>query len=214
MKILKKVSRVKKICIFMVLVALIALIAGCNIFSHSFSNLKSAWKGREAVIQTYDEESNIIDRVEGKSIDIGSEDMFSTTDSEGNTTEKSGVISFTVGGKSMMHVGSSLIMREKGIVDVFDEYSKTMEFKNQDRSTPFINRMVNSVKNLTTGKQFLILIRSQTGKPLATFVGNDVSYFPTDVDKSTMFLIDGKALFIYRCDYTVFDLSLLHRGVE
>ncbi|MCM3273784.1 DUF5052 family protein [Paenibacillus elgii] len=55
----------------------------------------------------------------------------------------------------------------------------------------------------------LILIRSQSGQPLATFVGNKVSYFATDIDKSTAFLIDGKYLFIYRCDYTIYDLSLL-----
>lgn len=189
--------------------ALVVTLTSCNWLSNSFGNLKSAWKGRDAIIQTYDEDSNIIDRVEGNSIDIGSEDIFSTKDKDGNTTKKSGVITFTVGGKSMMHVGSSLIMREKGIVDVFDEYSKKVDIENNDRSVPFINRMIHSVQNYTTGQKFLILIRSQTGKPLATFVGNDVSYFATDIDKSTMFLIDGKALFIYRCDYTVFDLSLL-----
>jgi hypothetical protein len=71
--------------------------------------------------------------------------------------------------------------------------------------------MVNGVKNLTTGQKLLILIRSQTGKPLATFAGKDVSYFTTDIDKSTGFIIDGKYLFVYRCDYTVYDLALLDK---
>ncbi|MFF2532397.1 DUF5052 family protein [Brevibacillus sp. NPDC058079] len=193
----------------LVSIALLASLSACNFLSNEFGNIKSAFNGREAVVQTYDEESNIVDRIEGKSIDIGSEDEFATKDKEGNVTKKSGVISYTVGGKSAVHVGSSLIMREKGIVDVFDEYTKTVDIHNQDRSVPFINQMVNSVKNLTTGQKFLVLIRSQSGKPLATFAGNDISYFATDVDKSTMFLIDGKALFIYRCDFSVYDLSLL-----
>ncbi len=193
----------------LVLVITLALVSGCNVFEQDFSNIKSAFKGREAVIQTYDEESNIIDRVTGKSVDISPENKFAIADKEGTTVEKSSVINLTVGGKSMLHVGSSLIMREQGLVDVFDEYAKTVDVTNHDRSVPFINRMVNEMKNLTTGQRFLIMIRSQSGKPLATFVGNDVSYFATKIDKSTMFRIDDKALFVYRCDYTIIDLSLL-----
>ncbi|HYF75542.1 MAG TPA: DUF5052 family protein [Symbiobacteriaceae bacterium] len=197
----------KKMLVPVVILAL--LLSGCNLLEQSFSDIKSAFKGREAVIQTYDEESNIIDRVTGKSIDISPENKFAISDSEGKTVEKSAVINLTVGGKSMLHVGSSLIMREQGLVDVFDEYAKTVDITNHDRSVPFVNRMVNEMKNLTTGQRFLIMIRSQTGKPLATFVGNDVSYFSTKIDKSTMFRIDNKALFVYRCDYTIIDLSLL-----
>ena len=197
----------KKLLVPVMILAL--LLSGCNLLEQSFSDIKSAFKGREAVIQTYDEESNIIDRVTGKSIDISPENKFAISDSEGKTVEKSAVINLTVGGKSMLHVGSSLIMREQGLVDVFDEYAKTVDITSHDRSVPFVNRMVNEMKNLTTGQRFLIMIRSQTGKPLATFVGNDVSYFSTKIDKSTMFRIDNKALFVYRCDYTIIDLSLL-----
>lgn len=197
----------KKMLVPVVILAL--LLSGCNFLEQSFSDIRSAFKGREAVIQTYDEESNIIDRVTGKSVDISPENKFSISDSEGKTVEKSSVINLTVGGKEMLHVGSSLIMREQGLVDVFDEYAKTVDVTNHSRSVPFVNRMVNEMKNLTTGQRFLIMIRSQTGKPLATFVGNDVSYFSTDIDKSTMFRIDNKSLFVYRCDYTIIDLSLL-----
>lgn len=192
-----------------VLIMIVSLLSGCNFLSNEFGKLKDAFAGRTAVIQSYDEDSNIIDRVEGKSISIGAEDKFATVDKDGNTTKKSGVLSLTVGGKSVVHVGSSMIIAEKGLTNVFEEFAKTTDIKNNDRSVPFVNRMVNSVKNLTTGQNFVILIRSQSGTPLATYVGNDVSYFATDVDKSTGFIIDGKYLFVYRCDYTVYDLSLL-----
>jgi hypothetical protein len=185
------------------------MLSGCSLLENEVGKMKSAFKGREAIIQTYDEESNIIDRIEASSIDIGPEDMFATKDSNGVTIKNSGVLSITVGGKPMMHVGSSLILAEKGLTNVFEEYAKKADIRNNDRSVPFLNRMVNSVENLTTGKQLLILIRSQSGKPLATYVGNNVSYFSTDVDKSTGLLIDEKYLFIYRCDYSIYDLSLL-----
>lgn len=182
---------------------------GCNLLSNELGKMKELLKGREAIIQTYDEESNIIDRIEGKSISIGADKKFELRDSEGNTTEKSSVIGIIVGGKAIAHVGSSLILYEKGLRNVFEEYGKTVDVKNFDRSVPFVNRMINDMKNITTGEDKVILIRSQSGKPLATFIGKDVSYFATDIDKSTGFLIDGKYLFVYRCDYTIYDLSLL-----
>lgn len=184
--------------------------SGCALLQREAGKLKEALKGRDAIIQTYDEESNIIDRIEGKSISISTEDKFNTKDEEGKTIKQSSVISLTIGGKSMVHVGSSLILYEKGLTDVFSEFSKTVNIQNIDRSTPFINRMINDMKNITTGKSKVILIRSQSGKPLATFVGNKVSYFATGIDKSTGIQIDGKYIFIYRCDYTIYDAELLN----
>ncbi|MFE4571378.1 DUF5052 family protein [Paenibacillus chitinolyticus] len=193
----------------MILTVSLLSLTGCNLLQNELGAMKSALKGREAIVQSYDEESNVIDRVEANSIDIRAEDMFATVDSNGTKVKNSGVLSIMVGGKPMMHVGSSLILAEKGLPNVFEEFSKTVNINNLDRSTPFVNRMVNSVSNLTTGKKLLILIRSQSGKPLATFAGDKVSYFTTDVDKSTGILIDGKYLFIYRCDFSIYDLSLI-----
>lgn len=200
-----------KVSVLLIIVLTMVVLSGCNLFTNEIGKMKSALKGREAIIQTYDEDSHIIDQIQGKSIDIKADDSFSMKDADGKTVAKSGVLSILVGGKSMLHVGSSLILSEKGLTNVFEEFAKTTDVNNLDRSTPFVNRMVNSVKNLTTGKKQLILIRSQSGKPLATFVGESVSYFATDIDKSTAFIVDGQYLFIYRCDYTVYDLDLLQQ---
>jgi hypothetical protein len=187
----------------------ITLISGCALFKNEIGKMMETLKGRDAIVQTYDEESNIIDKIEGKSISVTSEDKFDTKDENGKTVKQSSVISLTIGGKSMVHVGSSLVLYEKGLTDVFNEFAKTVDIKSLDRSTPFINRMVNDMKNITTGKSKAVLVRSQSGKPLATFVGDKVSYFATGIDKSTGILIDGKYLFIYRCDYTIYDMELL-----
>ena len=176
---------------------------GCVLLENDLGNLKSAMKGREAFIQTYDEESNIIDLIEGSSIDISRDTKFDTEKSN------SSVVNISVGGKEMVHVGSSLILYEKGLENQFEKFAKTVDVKNFDRSTPFLNRMVNSWGNITTGKGKIVLIRSQSGKPLATFAGDKVSYFATGVDKSTGIMIDGKYLFIYKCDYSIYDTELL-----
>jgi ABC-type transport system substrate-binding protein len=198
--------------IIFLIVSIICSVAlnGCALLKNEAGKMKESFRGREAIIQTYDEESNIIDRVEGKSISVSTEDKFTIIDKEGKTTSQSSVINLTIGGKSMVHVGSSLILYEKGLTDVFNEYAKKVDINSLDRSTPFVNRMVNDMKNITSGNSRIILIRSQSGKPLATFAGNKVSYFATGIDKTTGILIDGKYLFIYRCDYTIYDSELLN----
>lgn len=185
------------------------LLSGCLFWDNELGKLKEAFKGRQAVIETYDENSNVIDRVEGSSISVTREDAFDTKNENGETTKKSSVLNFTIGGKSMVHVGSSLIMYEKGLSNLLEDYNKKMDIQNNDSSTPILSRIVNSAKNITTGKKRVILIRSQSGEPLATFVGNNVGYFKTDMDKTTGIQIDGKYLFIYRCDYTIYDMDLL-----
>lgn len=159
--------------------------------------------GKEMVIQSYDDDSNIIDQVKGKSISITADDTF------GNGAGSSNVINFTVGGKQMLQVGSSTIAYEKGVHNYLDDYLKTVDIENQDRSIPFLNRMINDLKNATTGKDMVILVRNQTGKPIATFIGNDVSYFASDVEKATEFLVDGKLVFVYRCNISAYDMDLL-----
>ncbi|EOU1580035.1 DUF5052 family protein [Clostridium perfringens] len=185
------------------------VLTGCNLFDNEMGELKSAFNGREAIIETYDENSNVIDRIQGKSIDVNTDDEFKQTDEKGNTIKKSSVLNITVGEKQIIHVGSSLVMHETDLVNIFEDYNKKIDVQNNDNSTPIIDRIINSAKNITIGKSKIILIRSQSGQPLATFAGDNVSYFATGMDKSTGILIDGKYLFIYRCDYTIYDKDLL-----
>lgn len=186
------------------LVGLIAL-AGCQDMSMWFKGFEESFKGLEMVIQTYDEESQMIDKVIGKSVMI---ERDSTFDSDYESADSS-VIQITIGDKEMHHVGSSMIIAERGLQNVFDDYAKTVDFQNMQRGVPIINSLVNDFRNSFTGKEKVILIRSQNGTPLATYAGNNVSLYKTDVPKSTGFLIDGKYLFVYRCDYTVYDLDLI-----
>jgi hypothetical protein len=199
----------KKFSVFAVMIAATLVLSGCNWLEYKIGSLKEQFVGRELTIQTYDENSQMIDRVQGKSVSIEADDEFSLKDVNGDTVEKSSVLNITVGGKQMLHVGSSLIAYEDGLQNIFEEYVQQVDLSSFNRSVPFINRMVNDLQNLTTGKEKIILIRSQSGQPLATFAGDDVSYFATEIDKSTGIMIDGKYLFIYRCDYTIYDLALL-----
>lgn len=196
-----------------VMVAVIMLIVsmfmnGCTSVQMTAAELEAKLKGLDVTIRTFDEESQVIDRINGTSVMIERDTTFDTHNSEGSNKDSS-VVKITIGKNEMKHVGSSLILAETGMYDVFDEYAKTVDITNQERGVPTLNSMVNSFKNITSGKAKTILIRSQNGQPLATYVGDSVASFAVDIPKTTAFLVDGKVLIVYRCDYTVYDTALL-----
>jgi hypothetical protein len=184
------------------------LLSGCSAAHMTAKQLESAFAGISVNIRTFDEESQVIDNVNGESVMVERDTTFDTSTSEGSNKDSS-VLKITIGEHEMHHVGSSLVMAEDGLYDIFGEYAKTVDINNTDRSIPIINSIVNSFKNVTSGKEKTILIRSQNGTPLATYVGNKVSIFSVDIPKTTAFLVDNKVLLVYRCDYTVYDTALL-----
>jgi len=204
---MKKITKLLKT--LPVLVLLTVLLSGCTDLLNWGKDFKQDFKGLDMVIQTYDNDSQLIDSIKGKSVKIEKDTTFDRKDSEGETRKESKVLSITVGGENMTHVGSSLIAYEDGMTNVFEEYAKTVKIDNQNKSVPMLNSMVNEFQNDFTGKSKTILIRSQNGSPLATFTGDSIRMSDTDVPSSTNFLIDGKRLFVYRCDYTVYDNKLL-----
>ena len=195
----------RKRSVLIVLALTVVLLSGCQDIANMFKGFEESFKGLEMTIQTYDEESNVIDKITGKSVSIVRDTEFDT-DYE---SQDSSVMKITIGSNEMHHVGSSMIIAEKGLENVFEEYTKTVDIENLDRGVPFINTMVNDVKASFTGKEKVILIRSQNGTPLATYSGDKVSLYKTGVPKSTGILIDDLYLFIYRADYTIYDIDML-----
>lgn len=183
----------------------VIMLSGCQDIMNSFKQFEQSFKGLEMTVRTYDEQSQVMDKVQGKSVKIERDSTFDTDED----SKDSSVIQITVGKNEMHHVGSSMIIEEKGLTNVFDEYADKVDINNTKRSVPMINSMVNDFSNSFKGKDKVILIRSQNGTPLATYAGNKVSMYSTDVPKSTGILIDGKYLFIYRCDYTIYDKALV-----
>lgn len=195
----------KKVLIGSMMLLCVLLLSGCQDIMNSFKQFEQSFKGLEMTVRTYDEESQVMDEVKGKSVKIQRDETFDTDDE----SKDSSVIQITVGRNEMHHVGSSMIIEEKGLTNIFDKYADKVDINDTKRSVPMINSMVNDFKNSFKGKDKVILIRSQNGTPLATYAGNKVSMYSTDVPKSTGILIDGKYLFIYRCDYTIYDKELL-----
>lgn len=184
-------------------------LAGCQAVDNYLKNLEEDFEGLTMVVRTFDEDSQVIDRIEGKSMSFSRNSDFDKHDNEGKTTKLGSVLKITIGKHEIDHVGSSLVAEEKGLHDIFADYRKTVDLKNDNSDIPIINRIVSAYKNDFTGKSKVILIRSQKGTPLATYSGEKVSINDSSVPNTTELLIDGKRLLIYRCDYTIYDLELL-----
>ncbi|KLI03694.1 ATPase [Sporolactobacillus inulinus CASD] len=199
--------------VFLCLISVLslAMLAGCQVFDFFTTQVEGNLKGLNVTMQTYDADGQPIDTIKGVSGAIKRDSTFDRTNEKGEKTKESSVLNITIGGKQVLHVGSTLIMYEKGLQDVMNKLPQKVLVTNQDRSLPFVNRMVNQFHNYFDGRSKIVLIRSQLGKPIATFAGNRVSYFATDVPNSTGLIIDGKYLFIYRCDFTMYDTSLIER---
>lgn len=189
----------------------VVALSGCQVLDFFTTQIEGSLKGLNVTMQTYDADGQPIDTIKGVSGSIKRDNKFDRTNEKGETTKESSVLNITIGGKQVVHVGSTLIMYEKGLQDVMNKLPQKMLVENQERSVPFVNRMVNSYHNYFDGRSKVILIRSQLGKPIATFAGNHVSYFSTEVPNSTGLIIDGKYLFIYRCDFTMYDTTLLKK---
>jgi len=194
----------KKPFLLVLLVGAVFTLSGCQDVRMWFKGFEQSFKGLEMTIRTYDEESQVMDEISGKSIMIERDSEFDSDEERADSS----VIRVTIGSKELHHVGSSMVIEEQGLENIFDDYAKTVDYQNIERGIPVLNAMVNQYKQSFTGKKKVVLIRSQNGTPLATYAGNKVSLYKTDVPKSTGLLIDGRYLFVYRCDYTVYDTDL------
>jgi hypothetical protein len=200
----------KKVKLLVTFIMGLMLLAGCQSIGNFFKSTQEQFLGLNGTIRTFDENSQVIDKITGKSISIESDDRFDITDVNGNVSKESSVLDITVGGNQVIHVGSTLIFSENGLTDYMEKYADSVDIYSDNRSLPFVNRFFNEIKNNMSGESKLILVRSQTGTPLATYFGNRVSTFaPDGIPNTTYLLVDGKRLIIYRADFTIYDTDLL-----
>lgn len=193
----------------LLIIATVLVLEGCAYLNVWGEQVNQALDGVEATYRTYAQDGTQIDQVKGTSFSISRDDRFDTVDGEGFSNNDSQVLMISLGENMISHVGSTMILEEAGLQDIQSEMDTELFIENMDSGTPFLNNMREKYQNLWSGKSKTLLIRSQDGLPVATYTGDNVEIFPTDVPKSTWFQVDGKMLFVYRADYTIIDNELL-----
>lgn len=199
----------RKLTILALLVLASTVAAGCAGLEAWGEQFNRAWNGVPATMMTYDANGSKIDEVKGKSFEITRDERFDTTDAEGGSNEDSQVLKISLGDNVISHVGSTLVLAQDGLVVV--DKAPQVSIENTEPGTPWLNNMREKFRNQWKGRGKTILVRSQDGFPVAVYAGDEVELFKTDVPKSTMFRVDGKYLFVYRADITVYDNDLLDR---
>jgi len=183
-------------------------ITGCGLSGEKFDQ---SWTGVSATIHTYNENGAVLDKIHGRSLRITRDTDFDQTDSKGEVTKQSSVMSISIGKYEMGHVGSTMVVAEDGLVNVMDRVGSTFDVDNQQFGVPWLNKIKFQFQNYFTGKSQIVMVRSQNGSPIGVFTGNSVQKFPTEVPNSTWFEIDGKMLLVYRADLTRYDTELVQR---
>ena len=173
--------------------------------------IRSKTTGLPLTISTYDFDGQKIDQVKTKSANIHTDSTMSKTDSNGN--EKSSVLDIDYGNNRMIHVGSTMIAYE-GLKNYQDKFNQHTSINDQNHSVPILNSMYQDFKNQWNSQERIIMIRSQSGKPIATFVGDHVSIHNTDMKNTTEFVIDGHRLIAYRCDYTIYPMNSVKKSTN
>lgn len=173
--------------------------------------IRSKTTGLPLTISTYDFDGQKIDQVKTKSANIHTDSTMSKTDSNGN--EKSSVLDIDYGNNRMIHVGSTMIAYE-GLKNYQDKFNQHTNINDQNHSVPILNSMYQDFKNQWNSQARIIMIRSQSGKPIATFVGDHVSIHNTDMKNTTKFVIDGHRLIAYRCDYTIYPMDSVKKSAN
>lgn len=193
-----------------VFVAMLGL-TSCSAVAMSFEDLARDWKGIPATMTTYDQNGDAIDKVEGESFQFSLDGRFReiSVSSDGSILSEPGsVLLISIGKSHINHVGSSMILAEKGVTAVAGADTK-VDIKNTEAGTPWLNDFLEYNRNLWQGKGKTVMIRSQDGKPIAVYAADQVEIQGTAVPKSTMLRLDGKRLLAYRVDYTIYDNELL-----
>lgn len=201
---------IKKVPLLIIAALMVVVLSSCAGASAFGEQISRAFQGVPATWTSYDQSGRKIDEVHGTSFKVSRDTRFDTTNvgSDGKTTTVPGeVLLISLGSNHISHVGSSACLAQDGVVKIGD--AKTFDFQNSDPGVPFINDLVEKVRNVMKGKSKVIVIRSQDGLPIAVYAGSQVEVFATDVPKSTWFRVDGQYLWCYRVDYTMVDTALL-----
>jgi len=191
------------------------MLSGCAFIDNVVHSLRGSLSGVGYNIEEYDNYGNLALTVSGQKIDITGNKVYELgVDSDGNVTKNyslSSVLTVTIDGLEWESCGNTLIFAQKGLKpDVnFTGVSDISSSSFGIGSYTSVAEVINSYKNMF-GKSRIVVIRSQLGSPICAFSGNEVYWeVCNDLPKMTKLMIDGKALYIHRANFDIFDKSLL-----
>lgn len=178
----------------------------------------------------YDNQGNNFLNFYGKEFDISPNKVkrwgYNSDGSWESWYEESSVVTIEVDGKNIQSCGSTVIFKDSRLemLEIPSELNTTNSEVSEDNASEngisVNNNGLKTYFGLTTwwydmkekgqhGKK-VVLIQSQNGYNIGAFAGNDVTWkVAKKLPKTTQIMIDGKSLYIHRCNFTIIDSDLL-----
>jgi hypothetical protein len=207
------IFKLKKIISGLLILSMVLGLSGCSWVQMKLKGAEESIIGIDFKILEYDAYGNNTLTAQGKHVSMGLFENFANG-SKDSTGFRSEVLDITVEGKQLLHVGSTLVLAERGINKVQDydiDYLKNAQIKGTATFVP-LDRTINNVMNLV-GKSKTIIVKSQMGILIGVYQGDDVMVeVPENLPKTTRLIVDGKSLYIYKADYDIFDTKMF-KGV-
>lgn len=133
----------------------------------------------------------------------------SQSHSSGSEYEQSSIVTVELdsGDRKMDSCGDTLVFSQDGLEPVKDFTAVDADGQNDGAKSGHFR--LNDYKDAFT-KQQIVLIKSQTGKPIEAYAGDSVDWkVEDDLPKTTGITIDGKSLFIHRANFQIMSRDAL-----
>lgn len=186
------------------ILAALTMLAGCAKERSALKDTQADLLGLSRTISVYDLMGTRTEYYEGDNVRL-------------DKSEIANAILITMDGRSMTMVGNTAIIAETGIENRMEDPDFVTELGaiQQDLSQPqgggsglpFLDRRWNSLVSGISGLNRILIVKSESGAIIGVFQGKNVLLEPSDLEKTTKVLIDGKRLHLHRTNYTILELN-------
>ena len=227
----------KKILILLMIITTIFSLTACELIEEGYLMNQSDNSDEEENItylaMMYDNQGNNFLNFEGKRFEITPNKVeqwgYNTSGSWTSYYDTSSVMTVNIDGRYIESCGSTILFKDTRLKML--DISKVLDIntdKNYSTDTPIATNT-----SLATGDYLglrywwysqkakgqhggkIVLIQSQDGYNIGAFAGDDVTWeVAGKLPKTTEVIIDGKKLYIHRCNFTIIDTELIDNAEE
>lgn len=188
--------------------------AGCEPAEFAVDDAVAQWKGRQATVQTFDNNSGqTTAKITGEAVYPFRNEKFDTVN--GDNVDKGSVISVSVGNNVVDIVGSSTMICDADIA-MIPRADIDVAASSTDSAVPWLNILKRRVSDLFTGQDRLVVIKTQNDVPVAAFTADSVTMVSgnEEIPNSTWFKVQDNSesmyCLVYRVNYMVIDSAILN----
>lgn len=185
----------KKRILILLVVTLVLTTIGCTSLKSSMKDFSAEWIGLERTFRVYDDNGNETMVVTGENTDM-------------QPSEVSNMLLIEIDGSRWQHVGSTMIVYETGLENVVEAYTAALNLTGDGQGITSVNNALNQFFSTTRGLERVVIIKTQTGVPIAVFEGDNVLIEDSALPQTIKILIDDIRLHVYRADLEIIEKSL------